>query len=133
MPSSLVYAIYKYVRRLPITPSSSLRPPINHIKTCFPLVHRFRSGKKKDNNVLSCDLVVKMLSAAAGCNLRLVHVHRSDIAFAEPKPLPMDETARLKLISLTRWEGHVSLKQRFGMGPWANGLENRGNDTTVLV
>ncbi|GIL66252.1 hypothetical protein Vafri_19868 [Volvox africanus] len=98
-------------------------------------VIKYTAGKKEDNSVLSPERVVDMVASVAGAKLELVHCHRSAINLLKPSPAAVSETQQQILRSLLRWEGHVALKQRFGQGPWAVGLEHRAvrDDTTVLV
>ncbi|GIM16477.1 hypothetical protein Vretimale_19112 [Volvox reticuliferus] len=106
-----------------------------HGEGCPWAVIKYASGKKEDNNVLSPERVVSMLASVAGAKLELVHCHRSAISLLKPSPAAVSDTQQQILRSLLRWEGHVSLKRRFGLGPWAVGLEHRAarEDTTVMV
>lgn len=56
----------------------------------------------------------------------VIHIHRSDIRLRPPLPAPIDTQ---RLLSLLRWEGHVTAAARFrGEGPWAVGLESRNEN-----
>lgn len=72
-----------------------------HVRSCG------RCGKKLDNNILSPEKVVSMMTAAAGVPLRLVHAHRLAIHLAEPELPKMHRGQELANRSLLRWVGDV--------------------------
>jgi hypothetical protein len=68
----------------------------------------------------------QLLNGASGQMWEVIHIHRSDIRLRPPLRAPIDTQ---RLLSLLRWEGHVTAAARFrGEGPWSTGLENRNEN-----
>ena len=86
-------------------------------------VLRFSTQCAAGNPVLNPRAVVAMLnSVGSGGHWAVAHVHRSDLALAQPAVPPSDY---LKLRSLLRMDGHHAAQAQFGSGPWVGGLERR--------
>eukprot|EP00884_Botryococcus_braunii_P013746 jgi/Botrbrau1/22372/Bobra.0002s0049.1 len=91
-------------------------------------VIRYRCRALEGNPALTPSAFMRLFDAARGQESKweISHIHRSDICLSPPPSAPVDT---MHLLSLLRWEGHVSAAARFrSEGPWAGGLETRNEN-----
>jgi hypothetical protein len=85
-------------------------------------VIRFRTGCAFGNAVVTPAVLVDLISQKAGQRLAIAHLHRSNVRL-NPASIPQPDW--MKLRSIARMEGHLSVQRENGTGPWSGGLENR--------
>lgn len=85
-------------------------------------VIRFRTGCAFGNAVVTPAVLVDLISQRSGQKLAIAHLHRSNVRL-NPASIPQPDW--MKLRSLARMEGHLSVQRENGTGPWSGGLENR--------
>lgn len=85
-------------------------------------VIRFRTGCAFGNAVVTPAVLVDLISQRSGQRLAIAHLHRSNVRL-NPASIPQPDW--MKLRSLARMEGHLSVQRGNGTGPWYGGLENR--------
>lgn len=85
-------------------------------------------SEKPGQNPMGPQKVIDTLNECCKMCVQIRHVHRSKIDLIDPPAPVFGRQQKLLLKSLLRAEGHAAVKQRFGLGPWGSGLENKPLD-----